>query len=88
MDDYRSIERFLNCNSTMTPRGQMSSISSVTQKTKYRPDKVFNRDALMKWNMILNGIDTPHRLAPNAVFAKINETWLTTEIMELKDFKI
>lgn len=88
MTDTKSIETFLSCNSTMSPRATMSKTSVVSLKSKYRPDKIFFRGPLMKWNMILNGIDTPHRMAPKCVFANIDETWLTTEMAELTDFKI
>jgi len=88
MDEIRSIERFLESNSSVNPRPAAGTVVQADLKTKYRPDKLFVRDGLMKWNMIFNGIDTPHRMANRSMQVRIDPTWLKTELAEIKDFKI
>lgn len=88
MADFRSIERFLSANSDMPANPVTERAVQVSPRDKYRPDRIFNRDAWFKWDMILNGIDTPYRLAAGAVVSRIDRTWLLTELEGLKDFEI
>lgn len=88
MLENKTIERFLSSNSDMSTDFVTASVSTADRKTKYRPDKLFPRDGYMKWDMIFNGIDCPHRMSNGAVVATIDRTWLATELNELKDFKI
>lgn len=88
MTELKSIERFLDNNSSVNPQSVMGSVNIVTLKSKNRPDKVFPRDQFMKWDMIFNGVDTPHRLANRAAVAVVDRTWIATELNEVKDFKI
>lgn len=88
MDELKSIERFLANNSSVNPQPMGGSVVVADLKTRYRPDKLYNRDELMKWNMIYNGIDTPHRMANRSVHVRIDPTWLRTELNDIKDFKI
>lgn len=88
MDDGKSIERFLNTNSSIHTSPVALGTNRATLKTKYRPDKIYNRDPYMKWDMVFNGIDTPHRMANNSVHILVDRTWLKTELNEIDDFKI
>lgn len=86
--DSQTISLFLSSNSSMPTQPVVSDIAMADLKTKYRPDKLFPRDQYMKWDMIYNGIDTPHRLARDAAVAPVDRMWLATELNEQKDFKI
>lgn len=88
MLELKSIERFLSSNSSVNPQSIMDEVVQANLKTKYRPDKLFPRDGFMKWDMIFNGIDTPHRMANRATMAVVNRVWISTEMNDLKDFKI
>lgn len=88
MADSKTIERFLDNNSGMNPQCVMGYVVVADLKTRYRPDKLFPRDQYLKWDMIYNGIDTPHRLARGAAVAPVDRTWIATELNEQKDFKI
>lgn len=88
MDDSKTIERFLSTNSSVNPQCVMGQAVRATLRTQYRPDKLFLRDGYLKWDMIFNGIDTPHRLAAMSTVAGVDRTWIATELNELKDFKI
>ncbi len=83
-----TIDTFLNNNSGISPQAVSNGIVQVTPKSKYRPDKVFDRNEFMKWNMIYNGIDSPHRMSPRAVLVKVDPTWLVTELDGLEEFEI
>lgn len=83
-----TIETFLKSNSSLSPQAVANGVVRTTMKSKYRPDKIFDRNELMKWNMIYNGIDTPHRMSNRAVFVKVDPTWLVTELDGLEEFKI
>ena len=86
MNDGRDLERLLTQNSDMdTPS---SAVSLVPPRYPYRPDRVFARDDMMKWDMVLNGIDTPYRLAPNTPVRHADRISLKTAIKNLKDFKV
>ena len=88
MLEQKTIERFLANNSSVNPQSVMGNVVQANLKTRYRPDKLFIRDGYMKWDMIFNGIDTPHRMPDRATMAQVDRTWLATELNELKDFKI
>jgi hypothetical protein len=88
MLEQKTIERFLANNSSVNPQSVMGNVVQANLKTRYRPDKLFIRDGYMKWDMIFNGIDTPHRMPNRATMAQVDRTWLATELNELKDFKI
>lgn len=88
MLELKSIERFLANNSSVNPQCVMGEVVQANVKTKYRPDKLFPRDGFMKWDMIFNGIDTPHRMANRATMARLDRTWIATELNELKEFEI
>ena len=88
MADDITIQRFLDNNSGMTSRPIRNRVVQATARTKYRPDRIFERNETMKWNMIYNGIDTPHRMAERSVFINVDPTWLKTELDGLDDFEI
>lgn len=88
MLEEKTIERFLANNSSVNPQSVMGNVVQADLKTRYRPDKLFIRDQYMKWDMIFNGIDTPHRMANYATMAQLDRTWIATELNDLKDFKI
>jgi len=88
MLEQKTIERFLANNSSVNPQSVMGNVVQANLKTRYRPDELFIRDGYMKWDMIFNGIDTPHRMPNRATMAQVDRTWLATELNELKDFKI
>ena len=88
MLEQKTIERFLANNSSVNPQSVMGNVVQADLKTRYRPDKLFIRDQYMKWDMIFNGIDTPHRMANHATMAQVDRTWIATELNDLKDFKI
>lgn len=88
MNDGRDIERLLTQNSDLDTAIPSSSVSTVSPKFPYRPDRVFERDDLMKWDMVLNGIDTPYRLSPNAPVRHADRITLKTALKGLKDFKV
>lgn len=88
MNDGRDIERLLTQNSDIDTNIPSSAVSLVPPRYPYRPDRVFARDDLMKWDMVLNGIDTPYRLAPNTPVRHADRISLKTAIKNLKDFKV
>ena len=88
MNDGRDLERLLAQNSDMDTNIPSSAVSLVPPRYPYRPDRVFARDDLMKWDMVLNGIDTPYRLAPNAPVRHADRISLKTALKGLKDFKV
>lgn len=88
MDDSKSIERVLSSNSSMPSSVGYVKLVGVDLKSQYRPDKVFSRDEFMKWDMIYNNVDTPHRLVRGSIMSIVDRTALRTEINELVDFKI
>lgn len=88
MNDGRDIERLLAQNSDIDTNIPSSSVSLVPPRYPYRPDRVFARDDMMKWDMVLNGIDTPYRLAPNTPVRHADRISLKTAIKNLKDFKV
>lgn len=88
MLETKSIERFLDNNSSVNPQPVMSTVTQATLRTRYRPDKLFPRDQYMKWDLIFNGIDTPHRMANCATMAQVDRTWIATELNDIKDFSI
>ena len=88
MLEFKSIEKFLANNSSMNPQSVMGKVVQADMQSRYRPDKLFLRDAYMKWDMVYNGIDSPHRMANNATFARLDRNWIATEVNDLKDFKI
>lgn len=88
MNDGRDLERLLTQNSDMDTGIPSSSVSLVPPRYPYRPDRVFARDDLMKWDMVLNGIDTPYRLAPNTPVRNSDRISLKTALKGLKDFKV
>ena len=84
----RDIELFLSKNSSVSNAAPGQFATRADLKTKYRPDKIFYRDEYMKWDMIFNGIDTPHRMANRATMAQVDRTWIATELNDHKDFEI
>lgn len=88
MNDGRDLERLLTQNSDMDTNIPSSAVSLVPPRYPYRPDRVFARDDMMKWDMVLNGIDTPYRLAPNTPVRHADRISLKTAIKNLKDFKV
>ena len=88
MNDGRDIERLLTQNSDMDTAIPSSAVSLVPPRYPYRPDRVFARDDLMKWDMVLNGIDTPYRLAPNTPVRHADRISLKSALKDLKDFKV
>lgn len=88
MNDGRDIERLLSQNSDVNTDLPYSGVATVSPKFPYRPDRVFDRDDLMKWNMVLNAIDTPYRLAPGAAIRNFDRISLKSAIKELADFSI
>lgn len=88
MNDGRDIERLITQNSNLDTAIPTSRVTYVSTRYPYRPDKVFERDDLMKWDMVLNGIDTPYRLAPNAPVHHADRITLKTALKGLKDFKV
>lgn len=88
MADAQTIEQFINNNSSLINSPEYTTRKYITIDTKYRPDKIFERDDYMKWDMILNNIDTPHKLVPGVEVASISRVWLTTELNALKTFHI
>lgn len=88
MSEMHTIEKFLESNSSITSSYDAANLSVATLKTQFRPDKIFPRDDYMKWDMIFNNIDTPHRLARGAVVSSVDRTWLKTELNDLEEFKI
>lgn len=75
-------------NSCMPSRMESARLVGINLKTRFRPDKLFLRDEFMKWDMIYNSIDTPHRLANGTAVAVTSRTQLCTELNELTDFHI
>lgn len=88
MAEEKTIERFLTSNSTMPSSMPTNRLVVPTLKTQYRPDKLFGRDEFMKWDVIYNNIDTPHRMPRGKVLAIMDRTELRTQLNDLKDFKI
>lgn len=88
MNDGRDLARLLSQNSDIDTNIPSSAVSLVPPRYPYRPDRVFARDDLMKWDMVLNGIDTPYRLAPNTPVRHADRISLKTAIKNLKDFKV
>ena len=88
MAKNNTIELFLSSNASMPAKPVMEGLLQVTQRTQYRPDKLFPRDGTMKWNMIYNNIDTPHKLSNSRVLRLVDPTWLATELNELEDFTL
>lgn len=88
MIESNTIERFLDNNSSIRTQPTVDSFVVADLKTRYRPDKLFPRDQYFKWDMIFNGIDTPHRLANGAEVVSVDRTWLATELNDFEDFEI
>ena len=88
MIESHTIERFLENNSDIRTQPTVDAFVVADLRTRYRPDKLFPRDPYMKWDMIFNGIDTPHRLAKGAEVVSVDRTWLATELKDFKDFEI
>ena len=88
MNDGRDIERLLTQNSDLDTAIPSSAVSLVPPRYPYRPDRVFARDDLMKWDMVLNGIDPPYRLAPNTPVRHADRISLKSALKDLKDFKV
>lgn len=81
------IERFLTENSSLIA-GNIASKQAVavSRRNERRPDKVYGATALMKWHMILNGIDSPYMLDRGKVTALLDEPMINSELAELKEF--
>lgn len=88
MNDGRDIERLLTQNSALRKDLPTTGVSIVPKRYPYRPDRVFARGDMMKWEVILNGIDTPYRLPPGAPVVGIDQVLLKTELKELEDFHV
>lgn len=88
MMELKSIERFLSSNSSVNPRPVAGTVVLADLKSQYRPDRIYTRDGLMKWDAIFNGVDSPYRMSNGTAHVQIDRTWLRTELNEVKDFRI
>lgn len=84
----KKIELFLSENSALHTDIPQDGATKIDLKNKRRPDKIFGRTGMMKWAMVLNGVDSPYMLNPGCVVYHPNTPALRTEINELEEFKI
>lgn len=86
----RNLEMLLTTNSDLhLKKVYKASPVGVTEKTEYRPDRIFGPDAYMKISLAVAGIDSPWMLVRGSIFSRPDRASLNQEFVDMnEDFHI
>lgn len=82
----KNIEMLLTTNSDLHfKKIRRDGPVQVSNKSAYRPDRIFGADAYMKIAMIAAGVDSPWMLAAGSVLSLVNRPSINKEFLDMDE---